>query len=373
MNNLKFENKNTIVNFSNSILKHYNAPTHHESIPEVDKVLEGHKKVVVMLFDALGTAIRQYHLDKNSNLQKNFIHKMVATYPPTTVASTNACLSGKFPIETGWYGWRQYYEDLGCNILVFKSVDPDTDTYYESSCGNIHREKFGYETIIEQIKKANKNLNVGSVFPRPIDPKGPKHLLGYSRRINKFLKNKDECLMYVYDTQPDADLHEYGVHSKKAHKQIVAIDKFVGKMAKKHQDTLFLVIADHGMVDVKTLWVFEHEDLVDTFKNQPSLEGRTPTFFIKDKEHDNFVKLFNRYYGDKFILMTRKEALDSHMFGEGNINKESLRFIGDYVAVSNTEYCFDMQKNRNPKFKFFAHHAGYTKEEMEIDISALNA
>lgn len=372
MNNFDFPNNNTIVNFANSILQHFGAPTHHNTIPEVDEVLKGHKKVVVMLFDALGTAVRKCHLKDSSYLQKNFIHRMTATFPPTTVASTNGCLSGKYPIENGWMGWRQYYDDLKCNILVFKSLDPDADVYYDSPCGNLHSEKFGYKNINVQINEANSSVVVGSVFPRPVDKNGPKNYFGYRKRVNKFLKDKENCLMYVYDTQPDAYLHDYGVRSKKAGRKIKRIDRLVGRLAKDNPDTLFLVIADHGMIDVKTLWIFEHQDLVDTFEHQPSLEGRTSAFFIKNKEKEKFVELFNKYYGDKFTLITSEEAVNIHMFGEGKVNKAAIKFLGDYLAIATKEYCFDLRKIQDPKFGFKAHHAGYTKEEMEIDISALN-
>ena len=44
-------NKNSLVNLSNSILKHFGVNTFHESIPEIDDLLKGHKKVVAVLFD----------------------------------------------------------------------------------------------------------------------------------------------------------------------------------------------------------------------------------------------------------------------------------------------------------------------------------
>ena len=44
---------------------------------------------------------------------------MEAVYPPTTVAATTALLSGKYPIETGWLGWTQYFRKSNLYVEMF--------------------------------------------------------------------------------------------------------------------------------------------------------------------------------------------------------------------------------------------------------------
>ena len=107
----------------------------------------------------------------------------------------------------------------------------------------------------------------------------------------------------------------------------------VDKLTKKNKDTLFLIIADHGLMDVKTVHVFEHPDFVDTFAHIPSFEGRTTTFFIKSDKKKEFEELFNKYYGKHFMLFTKDEVLKSNMFGEGKINKDALQYFGDYFLL----------------------------------------
>jgi hypothetical protein len=53
-------------------------------------------------------------------------HKIATIYsmnPATTVAATNAFLSGRYPIETGWIGWSEYFSDLGKAVDVFPNRD----------------------------------------------------------------------------------------------------------------------------------------------------------------------------------------------------------------------------------------------------------
>lgn len=116
---MNFDYINTIVNLSNSILKRFGAPLFHNSIKEIDQILEGHKKICVLLFDGLGTYIQNKHLSKSSIIRKNFFLKLSSTYPPTTVAATTGLLSGRFPIETGWLGWGVYIKEYAATVSCF--------------------------------------------------------------------------------------------------------------------------------------------------------------------------------------------------------------------------------------------------------------
>ena len=82
--------------------------------------------------------------------------------------------------------------------------------------------------------------------------------------------------------------------------------------------------------------------------------------------------MFNKYFGEHFLLMSKEEALESKIFGEGDINPRAVEFIGDYVATSIDEYCLYASKEMVTIDIFKGHHAGNTKEEMRIDISAYN-
>ena len=53
MNNIKYD----IVNLSNSILKKFNVPTFHETIPSLDEEIKNSNKVVLILLDAFGKNI----------------------------------------------------------------------------------------------------------------------------------------------------------------------------------------------------------------------------------------------------------------------------------------------------------------------------
>lgn len=365
---VKVDYSNCIVNLSNSLLNHFGVTPFHNSISKVDKLLNGKKKVIVFLFDGMGKAILEKHLDKDSYFRSHVIHTMSATLPPTTVASTNAFLSARFPSETGWFGWVQYFKDLDRNVKVFRNTDKDTGEYLGDE--NIMNKVASYDNIITLInKKYKKNI--------------AKQYMGYSvgktpnvRFLNRFVKSafdhaqsKEETFTYAYWTDPDGKLHENGTTSKVVTSNIKRIQKIIRSYASRNKDVAILVIADHGQVDVTYLHMCDHPDFYNTLKRTPSFEARCLNFYVKDNKAKEFEELFNKYYGKYFELHSRKEVLENHLFGEGEMSPLASAFLGDYIAIAIDKYSLNRFIDDEP---LKGHHAGGTPDEFLIDIIGLN-
>ena len=167
-------------------------------------------------------------------------------------------------------------------------------------------------------------------------------------------------------------MHQYGINNWRIHILVRRINDMIRRLAKKNPDTLFLTFADHGHVNVKYFDMNEHPDLYSLLAKPTTFEKRTPVFFVKEGKHQEFEELFKKYYGEHFYLMNKKEALESQIFGEGDINPKAVEFIGDYVATSIDQYCLYASSEMKKFLLFKGHHAGNTQEEMKIDISAFN-
>ena len=363
-------NDHNLITFSNSLLKHFGVKTFHQSEPEVDAILKGHKKVVVMLFDGMGQNIVRMHLKDKDFIRKNYLCTINSTFPPTTTAATLGFLTGKYPIETGWMSWAQYFEEYKRNIILFKNCDYNTEEKLEPE--NIAETLLPTKSILELVKENNEDVTVFDVKRYPVDPNGPKNLRDFERIVNKSIKGIDKCLGYFYFDSPDYEMHATGIDSFKVHRIVKRINRMIKRLAKANPDTLFMSFADHGHINVKFLDICEHEDLYSLLDKPMSFEKRTPTFFIKKGTNKEFEELFNKYYGEHFLLLSKKEVLESQIFGEGEINPKAVAFIGDYVATSIDEYCLYASKETSHFSLFKGHHAGNTKEEMKIDISAYN-
>ena len=363
-------NQNSLVNFSNSFLKHFNALTYHESIPVVDQALKNHKKVAVILFDGMGRNITRKHLSSKSFIRSHYLTTINSTFPPTTTAATTAFLTGKYPIETGWMSWAQYFEKYQRNIILFKNVDYNTLEKCEED--NIANKELPITTLFELIKTANQNVDTFDIKRKPINPDGPKTLKGLKSRINKTLKSTKECFCYFYFDSPDYEMHALGIDHKKVHAYVEKINDMVKRVTENNKDTIFFVFADHGHINTKRLDMSEHQDLCSLLSRPISFEKRTADFFVKEGKKEEFKALFNKYYGKYFKLFTKQEILDNELFGEGDINPKAIEFIGDYLAAATSNYILYASHEMKEVEPFKGHHAGMTQDEMLIDVSVYN-
>ena len=370
MKEMKFYNSNTLVNLSNSILKHFGAESFHETIPEIDRLLKGHDKVAVLLFDGMGQNIVRKHLKEKSFLRSHYVHTINSVFPPTTSAATTAFLSGKYPIETGWLAWAQYFKEYNRNIILFKNTDYNTEEKIEGDY--VAFKYFPYSTIFELIKKKNPDTDVFDIKRYPIHQDGPKKLRDSYRKINAKLETSKKCFMYYYFDSPDYEMHAKGIDSLTVHFYVKRIDRFVKKLANKNKDTLFIVIADHGHVNVEYFDICEHEDLYSLLSTPMTLEKRNAGFFIKKGKEQLFVDLFNKYYGEYFTLLSHDEILEKQIYGVGKMGKNVSDFIVDYIAISRTKYCLYASKELQYFGLHKGHHAGGTDEERLIDVSVIN-
>lgn len=367
---MKNYNEHNLVTFSNSVLNHFGVTPFHQAEEAVDKVLKGHKKVALILFDGMGQNIIRKHLEEDSFIRKNYLCTIYSTFPPTTTAATTAFLTGKYPIETGWMSWAQYFEKYNRNVILFKNVDYNNEEKIEPR--DIANNELPVETIFELINRNNKDVHTFDIKRFPVDQNGPDTFKQLEETINKTLKGVEQCAAYFYFDSPDREMHEQGIDDENIHNMVNEINDLMQRVCQKNKDTIFFTFADHGHINVKYLDICEHQDLYGLLRLPLSFEKRTPTFFVKEDKFEEFKKLFIKYYGEHFDLMNKEEILKEEMFGEGNINLKAISFIGDFVATSKDEYCLYASKEMKNMDFFKGHHAGNTKEEMLIDISAYN-
>ena len=374
MNRFKVNNENTLVNLSNSILAHFGVKPFHNSIPEIDELLKGHDKVVAVLFDGMGQNITRLHLNENSYIRSHYVHTINSTFPPTTAAATTAFLTGKYPIETGWLGWTEYFKDYDRNIILFRSSDYNSEeTLIKEDEQSIAERYFPTKKIFSLIEENNKDVRAINISRYPIQEDGPKHLLidGVSK-LRKVLKENEKCFVYFYWDSPDREMHETGINSVTTKYQVHKAQRFIKKVTKQNPDTLFILLADHGHINVKFLDICEHEELYALLDKPMTLEKRAPSFFVKNGKEKEFEELFSKYYGEHFELLTTKEAFDNNLFGEGEAARGAKDVLGNYLAISIDEYSLFASKELKHMDFFKGHHAGGTKEERLIDISIYN-
>ena len=357
------DKKNTLVNLGNSVLKKYGVPTFHSSIEKIDELLsKTNKRVCLILLDGFGKAI----IEKNKHvcpfISSHIYHEFKSVFPPTTVAATNGLLHGKYPTETGFCGWTQYFKALDKYVNVFPSRVPITN---ELITPPVRETFFDNTTIIDLINDTQK-YKAHAVMGIDFETEDGLDIDALFKEANNTMHLYD--FTYLYSTEPDHTMHGFGTTGPAVEEVISKLDEEVEKLVKAHEDTLFMLVADHGMKDTTNLYIEDYPDFYDSLEDKLQfIEGRFAAFRVKNK--DKFLKAYHDHFEDYFALYTKQELIDSEILGpKENINKLCEETLGDYFLLATDRYTLANTKG----FVLIGNHAGTTPEETDICLAAFN-
>ena len=354
--------KNSIVNVACSISKYFELDYNHNTIDKIDKILEEKqpKNVVVILFDGMGLKLLKEKLPSNSFLLKNLVDEISSVVPSTTTASTTSMLSGLTPAEHNWLGWDLYVKEENKIVTMFTNTLKDTDV--EAADYNVARKYFHYDTITDSI---NKNEKYYSKILFPFGEDSYENIDDMFIKIKQNINKNGKNYIYAYYDDPDGVMHDTGTDSNETLECFKMINKKVEDFALEIEDTIVIVLADHGHINCEEIILSDYEDIFNTLDGDIWIEGRMCSFKIKEGKEKDFEELFNRYFCDNFILKTKEEVINEKLFGDGTPNKYFESSLGDYFALAVGNKYFKYTKEGD---YFKSAHAGFTIDEMEIPL-----
>jgi predicted AlkP superfamily pyrophosphatase or phosphodiesterase len=354
---------NSIINVSHTILDFYHADTRYPVIPELkEKLSENIKHVCLVLLDGMGINIIEKHLNPDTFIRKNLEKKITSIFPPTTVAATNAVLTTNLPYQSGYLGWVQYFKKEDTNLTVFLNEDfYDASRHFQNDFKELYLKQ---DLIYDYIKKASPKVKTYELFPS-FRANGYKSFHLQMKKLLEITRKKEENFSYVYWTQPDMLEHEVGIDDPLIKTTLESLNEELSNFSKQlNDDTILIVIADHGLVNVEPIDLFKNEKLMKYLLRNPSMEPRAANFFVKPFKKYQFKKLFNDMYGKYYQLMTKDKFLYSGLIGQGKKHPLLNSFLGDYIAIATSNKFFSFKE----KSSFKAHHAGLCQGEMEVPL-----
>lgn len=370
MKNILYPNYDrSILSLSSSLLKYYNLESNYPSLKELDDELKkNYKNIVFLILDCFGTSIMEKNLRKSSFLRQHVVANITSVFPPTTVAATTAFHSGISPYESGWIGWMPYFREYDCMLELFTGKD-----FYmrKKVIDSVFETNINYETIYEKICKKNKNVKYKKVFPNFV-ANGADTFQELCENILSSCNNSDKNLVSAYWTDPDHTIHVNGVDGDDTKKVIKQLNDNIKKLSQKLDDTLIIISADHGAVDVEEIYLNEIPEINDCLLKPPSIESRFVSFFLKKDKKELFLKNINKYFKDEFLIFEHDEFLKSGLLGRGVMHSRINDYIGDYVLIAKGNINLRYAQGNSSNSHHVADHGGISIQEMNVPIILIN-
>ncbi|MGX8852421.1 alkaline phosphatase family protein [Amedibacillus sp. YH-ame10] len=354
--------EHSIVQVMNTIRKNYGITTYHNFDNDIENWIDQHKfdQIIVLLIDGMGDYQIHEYCDENGFLNTHRLKKIDTVYPPTTVAATTAILTGRMPCSTGWLGWQQYISKYDFHVQMFSNKDFYDNT--KTIKRNFSYESFPISTMIDECNK--KGIKADSIFPS-WRKNGAVDFQDLCNRIVQESKHKNNKFIYAYWDEYDSFMHDYGASHNESIKMLNRFDKILeNTMQDLEEGTGLMIIADHGHIDVECKFLIDYPDIIDCLRVLPSFEPRTINFFIKEDKKKLFEKLFIKYFGKDFYLLSKEEVYKNNLFGIGEKNDKFDSLIGDFVACA----FHNIQIEYDKDLKLKGNHAGMSNEEIEIPL-----
>lgn len=353
-----------ILSYVASIRNYYGLKSSYKSNEKLDAILKERKpkRIYQILIDAMGANMLERKLSDNDFLKKNMLFKTTSVFPATTTAATTSILNGKAPNENAWVGWVQYIQEVDDEIVPFYGKG-----YYSNEVYGLNylRELIPVREIHEELVEIG--VKARDLFPA-FRPDGCASFEIMCERLKNYSHSEEYDFIYAYWEVYDSLVHKLGPDAPECDALLKEINDQLEKLAQEmSEDTMLIIMADHGQIEVTNIIDLEKTHYKDYLYHRPCVEPRAQAFYVKEEYKERFEKEFKEEFSDEFILLTKKQVLESHLFGDHENHPRFEEMIGDFLAVAKGQTAFCYKEKEDP-YTFKGQHAGIHPDELMVPV-----
>ncbi|HWH95055.1 MAG TPA: alkaline phosphatase family protein [Baekduia sp.] len=359
------------------------APDGFSSLPgAIARELEGAQRVVVILLDAFGWTFVQRHA-RHPLLARiardGLLAPMAAQFPSTTTAHVTTMHTG-LPVEAhGLYEWRVWEPSLRRVIVPLlvaaedgfdpRSLLPDGPSFYQRLAARAGVAS----TVFSPARFSPSTYDAAAIRGATLVPYDD--LVSGARTLAASMAaTQDKAYAYLYFDGIDAAGHAHGPSSPefddaclRALEAVFAA--FFGPQAPRLPDTLLVVTADHGQIDVSPERV-DHvdllvDDLAAALTAPPAGSARDLFLHVADEDVDATLAMLNAALGD------RGHAVRSSTLFAAPGPRLRDRLAAICVLPAPGRMAWLATHADDVQLQFRGHHGGRTPQEATTFVGAL--
>lgn len=335
----------------------------------------------------------------NRLTERGVVAPLTAVFPSTTAAALTTIHSGLTPQQHGLPEWWVYFEELG-QIVVTLPFSPlagqiqDELLLYGADPEMLFHGKTIYDTLaksgVPSFNLVHDSIS-GSAYSSVVmagsevmsfkDAPDLTHKL-----LDKVSQQQAPAYFQVYWGAIDSAAHEYGVHSSD---YLAELDRFFTSLSKdfldrfpasKSRQTIMLVTADHGQINVdpkETLYLDQYPQLTQILRTGRDRGRILPWGSARDvflaaeagKAEDAF-QFLSTVLKDKAAVIKTDDALGRGLFGTGKLHQEFSSRIGDILILPHGRLTLWYSRPGHERFKLLGMHGGLSPDEMLVPFAA---
>src|SRR5713101_7208100 len=360
-------------------------------------------RVILFFVDAFGWRFFERYAAKYAALKTfadhGIISKMTAQLPSTTAAHVTCIHTGLDVGQSGIYEWN-YYEPLVDEMItpLFFSFAGDKvrDTLKRA---NIPPEAFfPRQTFYQQLQARGISSHVmqsaaftpstasdayykgAAVFPF-------KNLDDGLTLLSSLLESGAKGYFFLYYNLIDTACHTYGPASKEFEQAVDAFftvfDKHLSALLhSKKGNTLFIMTADHGQIEVNPARTFYLDRQVPGIAAYlrtnrrgkllvPAGSARDMFLYVKQERLDEAIALLQQRLDGIARVYRVQQFIDQGYFGAGQPSAAFLARVGNVLILPEPFETVWWYESGKFAMRFAGHHGGLTPAEMEIPFFVL--
>ncbi|MBI2312586.1 MAG: alkaline phosphatase family protein [Betaproteobacteria bacterium] len=371
----------SLVNLMASVAAARGAGSAYAPLRGLDAATLAHaRNIVLILIDGLG----YNYLNANGRggaLHRHLKGPMTSVFPPTTAAAITTLHTGVAPQQHGLTGWFTYFREVGdvLAVLPFRSRHGGSSL---TTMGIEPAQLFSAPAIFDSLACPSWIVSHKSIVDSDYNlfHSGNASRVGYDNLKHFFQaieltvkENREPKYVYAYYPELDALSHTFGASSPPVAKLFRKIDALFEELleALAGTDSVVIVTADHGFVDVKpeeTLELANFPRLAETLV-LPLCGGRRVGYCYvhpeKTRQFEDYARELLAPYAD---LYRSADLIERGWFGLGAPHPRLHERIGHYALVMKGNYAIKDWVLGERHHVHLGAHGGVSAAEMLIPL-----